>query len=473
MAVWSLRRVPIVALELRQYANFRAIDPAANAGRRREGTAMLSRESNALITLTGAGTPGGAMMRRYWQPVALSAELPADAPVPVRIMGEDLVLFRDGDGKPALVGRRCPHRRVDLSYGRVEDGGLRCLYHGWLMSGDGRCLEQPGEPAGGDYKDRIKHPAYPCDEAGGVILTYMGPAPAPLLPEYPFMAASPDRVWTTKLHHECNYLQGNEGNLDPQHLSYLHRFISAKDLHDADLNTAVSRDPAPRLDYEETPYGLRIFASRVAGEGRSYIRMTNFIMPNCSSFEGSPLVDPRRGKPRDNQGYQMNWHVPIDDVEHWKYMILYSHETPIDRDFIEKIVFSDIGADYRLARNAGNRYQQDRAEMKRTSFAGFGGSFWAHDKFAVEAQGVIVDRSEEHLGATDRPTRAMRRQLLRAVEDVRDGRDPLLVARPGQPNALATMAVVSKEMPSTTDALGTWWQEFAPQRRELEAHPGE
>jgi phthalate 4,5-dioxygenase oxygenase subunit len=434
---------------------------------------MLSKENNELITLTGAGTPGGEMMRRYWQPVALSVELSSDVPLPVRIMGEDLVLFRDGAGKPALVGRRCPHRRVDLSYGRVEDGGLRCLYHGWLMSGDGRCLEQPGEPAGSDYKDRIRHPAYPCHEAGGIILTYMGPAPAPRLPDFPFMSATPDRVWVTKLHHECNYLQGNEGNIDPQHLSYLHRFITASDVHDVDLNTAVSRDPAPKLDYDETSYGFRIFAARGAGEGRSYIRMTNFIMPNCSAFEGSPLVDPRRGKMRDNLGYQMNWHVPIDDTEHWKYMILYSHETPIDQDFIQNIVFADIGKDYRLARTAANRYLQDRAEMKGRSFAGLGSSFWAHDKFAVEAQGVIVDRSEEHLGATDRPTLAMRRQLLRAIEDVQEERDPLFVEREGQPNALATMSVVSKEMPNTTDVFSAWWQEFAPKRRELEAQPGE
>lgn len=434
---------------------------------------MLSKESNDRITLTGAGTPGGAMMRRYWQPVALSVELSTDVPLPVKILGEELVLFRDGAGKPALVGRRCPHRRVDLSFGRVEDGGLRCLYHGWLMSGDGRCLDQPGEGADSDYKDRIRHPAYPCHEAGGIILTYMGPAPAPRLPQYPFMSASPDRVWATKLHHDCNYLQGNEGNLDPQHLSYLHRFIAATGLNDVDLNTAVSRDPAPRLDYEETPYGFRAFATRQAGEGRSYIRMTNFIMPNNSAFEGSPLVDPRKGDRRGNLGYQMNWHVPIDDTEHWKYMVLYSHEAAIDCDFIEKIVFSDIGTDYRLARTAGNRYLQDREEMKRTSFAGLGTSFWAHDKFATEAQGVIVDRSEEHLGVTDRPTQAMRRQLLGAIDAVEAGRDPLFVERDGQANALATMAVVSKEIPSTTEIVGDWWQEFAPKRRELQAQPGE
>ncbi len=136
---------------------------------------MLSKESNDLITLTAPGTPGGDLLRRYWQPVALSAELKTDEPLAIRVMSEDLVLFRDDQGKPSLIGRRCPHRGVDLSYGRVEDGGLRCIYHGWLLASDGRCLDQPGEPEGSTYKDRINHKAYPCREAGGLVLAYMGP----------------------------------------------------------------------------------------------------------------------------------------------------------------------------------------------------------------------------------------------------------------------------------------------------------
>ena len=165
---------------------------------------MLNKEQNDLITLTDAGTPGGELMRRYWHPVALSEELSADTPVPTRILGEDLVLFRDPTGQPRLIGRYCPHRGVDLSYGRLDKGGLRCIYHGWLMSGDGRCLEQPGEPAASDYKDKIRHPAYPCHEAGGLILTYMGPAPAPRVPALPFMTL-PSR--TDLVHQDLSRLQ--------------------------------------------------------------------------------------------------------------------------------------------------------------------------------------------------------------------------------------------------------------------------
>src|SRR5262245_19330512 len=143
---------------------------------------MLSKEQNDLITLTDARTPGGELMRRYWQPVALSEELTADTPVPTRILGEDLVLFRDWAGKPQLIGRYCPHRGVDLSYGRLDKGGLRCIYHGWLMSGDGRCREEPGEPASSDYKDKIRHPGYPCHKAGRLILHCRGSCKPPRRP---------------------------------------------------------------------------------------------------------------------------------------------------------------------------------------------------------------------------------------------------------------------------------------------------
>src|SRR5690242_4212360 len=185
---------------------------------------MLTAEQNALITHTGRGTPGGALLRAYWQPVALSEELPeGGAPLPVRLLGEDLVLFRDGEGQPGLLGLHCSHRGADLSYGRCEDGGLRCLYHGWLYDRVGRCLEQPGEPAGSDFKDKIRHLAYPCHELGGAIFAYLGEGQPPAFPAYEFLTAPEPNRWCTKFFTECNYLQANEGNIDPQHLSFLHR----------------------------------------------------------------------------------------------------------------------------------------------------------------------------------------------------------------------------------------------------------
>src|SRR5438874_9119546 len=164
---------------------------------------MLTAEQNALLTQTGPGTPGGELLRRYWQPAGLSDELPlGGTPIPVRLLSEDLVLFRDEDGNPGLLGLHCAHRGADLSYGRIENGGLRCLYHGWLYDRAGRCLEQPGEPAGSTFHQRIVHPAYPCVERADAIFAYMGPGEPPEFPNYDFLTVPNENVFALKLYHE-------------------------------------------------------------------------------------------------------------------------------------------------------------------------------------------------------------------------------------------------------------------------------
>src|SRR5436309_12051780 len=186
---------------------------------------MLTAQENELLTRIGPGTPGGDLIRRYWQPAALSEELSVNAPLPIRLLGEDLALFRDADGQPGLLAIHCSHRGADLSYGRLEDGGLRCIYHGWLYDIHGHCLEQPGEPTGSTFHEKIRHTAYPCAERGGMIFAYLGPGAAPLLPNYEFLLAPDDYRMNGKGFQDCNYLQGNEGNIDPQHLSFLHRML--------------------------------------------------------------------------------------------------------------------------------------------------------------------------------------------------------------------------------------------------------
>jgi phthalate 4,5-dioxygenase len=176
-----------------------------------------------VLTHTDRGTPAGELLRRYWTPAALSEELPpGGAPIPVRLLGEDLVLFRDEQGRPGLLGLHCAHRGADLSYGRLEDGGIRCLYHGWLYDIQGRCLEQPGEPAGSTFHERVRQTAYPCRERSGVIFAYLGPSAPPLLPNYEFLTVPDEHVFAIKLFSACNYLQGHEGNVDLLHLSFLH-----------------------------------------------------------------------------------------------------------------------------------------------------------------------------------------------------------------------------------------------------------
>src|SRR5262245_10846337 len=184
---------------------------------------MISAEENHLLTQIGPGTPCGVLLRKYWQPVALSEEVPQSggAPIAVRILGEDLVLFRDETGRPGLLDLHCPHRGADLSYGRVENGGLRCIYHGWLFDVSGNCLEQPAEPEPNNFKCQIKQTHYPCMEVADIIFAYLGSGEPPLLPSYELFTVPDEfRYLPTKSYHECSYLQGNEGNLDPAHLSF-------------------------------------------------------------------------------------------------------------------------------------------------------------------------------------------------------------------------------------------------------------
>jgi phthalate 4,5-dioxygenase len=422
---------------------------------------VLSREQNDLLTQTGPGTPGGDLMRRYWQPVALAEEMTQGAPPkPIRVFGEDLVLFRSKRGDLGLMALHCPHRGADLSFGRVEDAGLRCIYHGWLIDTKGRCLEMPTNPPDSPARERVRHTAYPCREAAGMIVAYLGPGEAPPLPPLPIFTAPPERVWSYKLLQECNYLQGNEGNVDPQHLSFLHRMAApnqAPDERAAETDALLGADVTPRIEVEETGYGLRLYAIRAVGDNRKYVRVTNFIMPNTSAFDGGPVLDPARARPKANLGYQMHWHVPIDDGNHWKFVIAHRHDGPIDVEYLDRTIGRGaVDEPYNARRRSTNRYLQDRAEMGRRTFLGMGFSFQDHDRFATESQGPISDRTREHLGASDRGVVAMRRQMLNAIEEMRAGREPLLSARAVNANPLAELCVVTEIVPTDHDPRMVW-----------------
>jgi phenylpropionate dioxygenase-like ring-hydroxylating dioxygenase large terminal subunit len=419
---------------------------------------MMTQEENELLTQTGRGTPGGELLRRYWQPVALSEELPAEAaPLGVKILGEELVLFRDDKGRAGLLGIHCSHRGTDLSYGRVEDGGLRCLYHGWLYDVAGRCLEQPGEPGGGEHRDAIRHPAYPCKETGGVIFTYMGPGTPPLLPNYEFLNASPDHLYVAKIFHECNHLQANEGNIDPVHLSFLHRFLEKRDEQYRGVRGAeeshynlVARNATPALDVELTDFGVRIYTVRKLGAEKAYLRVSYFVLPNLSAFPGQT----------GGEGYSVNWHVPIDDDHHWKYTFVYSSGAPLQKEVVNR-ERSELTPDYRLVRNETNRFMQDRESMKTKTYAGMGSGFQAHDAFATASQGAIQDRTDEHLVSSDKAIVAARKLLEKAIRDVQEGREPPHVIREPSQNRFPHLLVISDMIPDTGN-----WKEYT---RKLEA----
>src|SRR5581483_7869000 len=375
---------------------------------------MLTKKENERLTRVGPGTPAGELLRRYWQPAALSEELPrGSAPLPIRLLGEDLVLFRDEEETPGLLGPHCAHRGADLSYGRLEDGGIRCIYHGWLYDRTGRCLEQPGEPSGSTFHERIKQTAYPCQEVGGVIYTYMGPGEPPPLPPYEFVRIPDDYRANSKVFQDGNYLQANEGNFDPVHLSFLHQLAA----DDPESPQSLNREcRSPIIETEETEYGVRIYCVRAVHGDRNYVRVTNFVLPNLCAVSGTA------------DGYQTLWHVPIDDTHHWRYMFWFSRSAPRPERYFSRA--DEFLPGYRLVRSKGNRYLQDRSSFS-AHYAGLGTNFLPHDTCVTEGAGPIQDRTQEHLGATDRGIFAARQVLLRAIRDVQAGRPAPGLARPG------------------------------------------
>ena len=385
---------------------------------------MLTQVQSDLLTRTGPGTPGGKLLRSYWQPIAAADEMPiGGAPLPLTIMGEDLVLFRDDKDRLGLIGLHCAHRGTDLSYGRVEDGGLRCLYHGWLFDINGKCIDQPAQPAEKKFCDKVKHPAYPVQEKGGAIWAYMGEGEAPIIPDLQFLTApEPNRI-TFRTVQMCNWLQGLESVLDPCHTTYLHR--RPKGLRSIrsgnDVNAMRGTEP-PDISTENTSLGVRIYALHKSADGGKYLRVNNYVYP-CAAT-------PTTGNAR--AGYQGRWFVPRDDYSHHMIEFIYKHYEPIDKDALRKFRAENVGPDMRHIRRAENRYLQDRQSMKEGNFCGMGDYFPAQDSFAIETQGAIRDRTNEHLSSTDIAIAAMQKTLLKAIEEVQAGKEApgLLRANP-------------------------------------------
>jgi phthalate 4,5-dioxygenase len=406
------------------------------------------------LTRTNAGTPAGELLRRYWQPVGMSAELVAGgAPVAERVMGEDIVLFRDEAGRPGVLALKCAHRCADLSYGRVEAGGLRCVYHGWVFNVDGACLDQPAEPSDSTFKDRVRQRAFPCREAGGAVWAYFGPGEPPLFPAFPALAPA-EFLYTTRWRGRANWLQASEGNIDPVHTSYLHQIVP----RDPEMRKrwgVFSVNARPEVSAVETRFGVRLFTKRRLPESdQMLLRVTNFVMPNACAvggFEGD--LGPG--------GCTMLWDVPIDDESHWRYEFIFHRSGKLDR--------ATLDAQYRAEKIDGdaprrtpeNRYLQDRAAMQRgDEYIGLGECFSVHDVFITQSQGTIHDQSNEALGTSDVAIIKARRQLAQAAIDVAEGRDPAGVLREPAANDWRDLIVITETIPQTTD-LGAFCEEVA------------
>jgi phthalate 4,5-dioxygenase len=407
----------------------------------------MIKEENDLLTRTGPGTPCGAALRRYWQPAALSEELPpGGAPLPVTLFSEELVLFRDEQGRPGLIELHCAHRGADLSYGRLEDGGLRCIYHGWLYDIHGKIIDMPGEENGGaSFRDSICHKAYPCKEEGGVVFAYLGPDEPPLLPNYEFLAVPAKQRFVTKYLQSCNYLQANEGNIDPIHASFLHH--PNQNLRHTGIpeyqGFRGSRGVAPgveSIDAEVTDFGVRLCRSCPVGNDKKDLRIWNFVLPNLTTFPGGV---------QGGAGYSVNWHVPIDDTHHWKYTFTFNREAPLNMEMVMRSR-PEMTPDYQLTRTKTNRYLQDRKLMATESYTGIVG-FGAQDTCVVEGEGPIQDRTREHLISSDKVIIAARKLLLKTINDVQQGRDPQHVIRKNERNRFPNMIVWYGVVSNTTD----------------------
>jgi hypothetical protein len=293
----------------------------------------------------------------------------------------------------------------------------------------------------------------------------MGPGGPPLLPNYEFLTVSQEQRAVTKIFYQCNYLQGNEGNIDPVHLSFLHQYLKEAEVNRPRIvpgstttdNALLGKDLAPTIEVEVTDYGLRILTLREAESNQSYLRITNFIMPNLSAFGGSTV----------GEGYAVHWHVPVNDTCHWKYVFMFSRERALSQDLRDKNR-AGLTPDYFLTQREENRYQQDRGSMKTKTFTGMGLNFQAHDAFATESQGIIQDRTAEHLVSSDKAIVASRKLLLNGIEDVKQGRDPRHLIRDPKVNRFPHLMVTSEVVPGSMD-----WKEYAKKLIDEKQAPAE
>jgi phthalate 4,5-dioxygenase oxygenase subunit len=398
---------------------------------------MLTQADNETLTRVGPGTPAGAFFRRFWMPVATSDSIggPDGPQRRLRILGENLIAFRDSDGKVGILQAQCPHRRAQLFWGRNEEGGLRCAYHGWKFDVTGQCVDMPTEPPESKYKDRLKTIGYPAVERGGVVWVYMGPADkTPALPDYEWMNVPDDHRIAVTFIQESNYLQALEGDVDTAHVSYLHLYLDPESGPQPPqfvqgYRHFVGQDKSPRLTVKQTDYGFLYGGRRILDDGRYYWRITQWLAPTTTQLPATDL-----GSAKIN--------VPIDDEYTLSLSVVWNPDAPIprnDEDAKRRLGMDGESSTFQLATghvidhpraqvHPDNDYLLDRSAQTR-KFVGVAGGTAAEDRAVTETMGHILDRSEEHLGVSDIAVVALRRSLLRMIRGVQEGKDPLLASR--------------------------------------------
>ncbi|HZV92678.1 MAG TPA: Rieske 2Fe-2S domain-containing protein [Caldimonas sp.] len=442
----------------------------------------MNAEQNERLTRIGPGTACGALMRSYWQPAALLDEFdprldPSMAVRPmkaVRLLGEDLVMFRDGDGRFGLIERACPHRGADLAFGRLEPEGLRCPFHGWKFTVDGRCLETPAEPAGSTLCQRIRQRSYPVMERSGVLFAWMGPegSTPPALPAFDAFIAPASHSFAFKGLWHCNWLQAFEVGIDPAHPSFLHRYLEDESLDDAygrqfrsasvgevggerwPMTRVMREFSQPEIRFDNVAEGLvRLTTLRPMTEALTHVRVTHAAFPTTFVIPLSETITITQ------------MHVPVDDTHTYWYSFFTSFAEPLDKEAMRSQRLAHVSLpDYAPRNGRHNRWGFDAEEQRTRTYLGMGEEdINRHDQWAVESMGAIQDRTREHLGTTDKVIMANRRTLLKAIETVAQGGRP--------PLAVDADAAAALQGPDTIDCIapaGSWaefWSNGAAAKR--------
>lgn len=359
---------------------------------------MLSEQENDYLTRVGPGTPCGELLRRYWQPVCHAAELTPDDPArPVKILGEELVVFRLPDGTYGCMDEHCAHRRTSLAYGWVEKDGIRCPYHGWKYDCSGQCTEQPFEPAGSNFKQHVRLKAYPAQGLGGLVWVYMGPTPAPELPRWDLLVwTNGRRLWGRQPVLNCNWLQIVENSADVTHTYFLHGHM---------LYTTGDRSkPSMRLYRPFEGYG---FQPNEWGMVKSWQYGQTELWP-AAKEAGNMFVFPTMVR----FATDMQWRVPADDTHTHVFAVTFQPGDEVPPEARE------------VVEDAVSHYRPDGRYDKTT--------IWAQDRMAWETQGDVCDRTKEHLGVTDRGVIMYRQMLKEQIQRVQNGQDPVGVMREPQ-----------------------------------------
>jgi phthalate 4,5-dioxygenase len=427
---------------------------------------MVSAEQNELMTRIGTGTPAGDLLRNYWQPVALVDELQGPRPVKaVRLLGEDLVIFKD-QNQYGLIARLCAHRGADLAYGRLESGGLRCSFHGWLYDAGGKCRETPAEPEGSRLCEHIRQKAYPVTERSGILFAYLGAGEPPAFPHLDCFVAPGEYTFAFKGYWDCNWLQALEVGIDPAHASWLHKFFEDEDpaasygrqfrATPADSQVPMSKVlrelDRPEIRVERTAYGMRLETLRRLNESKTHLRVTNILFPQAFVIPMSPEMTISQ------------WHVPVDDYGCYWYSIFTSFGAPVDKDTMRNQRLKTYPApDYKPIYSRKNSWGFSAEEQQSQTFTGMGFDINIHDQWACESQGRIQDRTRENLGSTDKGIALYRRILLDSIRKNQAGERPPMVLDARSAREITGPPAVDGIGPS--DGLEEYWKDFDANRR--------